>query len=101
MYATISTAPVSASVVTQTISPLSSKRGVKIVPSSNPALEAGVENCNLSWLVIALTYRTCPRLGRQVGRARNLWRAGVAMAQEGEWELKFELDQAHDITNGA
>jgi triphosphatase len=23
------------------------------------------------------------------------------MAQEGEWELKFELDQAHDITNGA
>ena len=23
------------------------------------------------------------------------------MAQDGEWELKFELDQTHDIANGA
>src|SRR5947209_3822728 len=85
----------------QTISPSGAKRGVKIVPSSSSALEAAVENCNLSWLVITLTYRTCPRRGRQAGGARTCGASGVTMAQEGEWELKFELDQTQGVTDSS
>src|SRR5947209_7978148 len=97
----MSTAPVSASTVTQTISPFASKRGVKTSPSSSSHLESGDENCIVGSVVITLTYRTCPGCGRQASEWNTCGGRGAAMAHEGEWELKFELEGTEGSADGS